>query len=166
LEGWGVIEGRGGSHGGSVFIHRSGNNSYQWLLLGQVTHSASKVVKCPVFILIKEHHCGLCDMFATKHIKYIDIRDSFSSRLAEKMEIPVEKEVLFVPKEQEKVEEECNWCNPQAYTYKNHAMSRCQRLYKKEQRGKRRKKPLHAIYIPVKQDDRSHNRSMLAPYSH
>lgn len=84
--------------------------------MGQVTHSASEVIKCSVFILIKERHCGLCDMlFATKHMKYTDTRDSFFSRPAEKMETPVEKEVLFGPKKQEKVEE-CNLCNPQVYT--------------------------------------------------
>jgi len=55
------------------------------------------------------------------------------------MEIPVEKEALFAPKKQEKVEE-CNWCNAQVYAYENHIMSRCQGLCKRAKRKKREEK--------------------------
>jgi len=79
------------------------------------------------------------------------------------MEIPVEKEALFAPKKQEKVEE-CNWCNAQVYAYENHIMSRCQGLCKRAKRKKREEKGITcAIFTSAYRCESSHRLSKRQP---
>jgi hypothetical protein len=93
----------------------------------------SEAVKGTVYMLsVNDVHPDLCDMLsARKTTRYVDVRDYFLGRAAEKTEIKEEEKVLSVPRQKL----HCTWCAARGKKSDNHTVAKCRGL----QREKRKK---------------------------
>ena len=87
---------------------------------------------------LMDTHRDLCDTLAAGEQRdYVDVRDFFLSRAAEKSETREGDKALLAPNRKEYKKRECTWCKARSFKYDNHITSKCHKLKReKEKKGK------------------------------
>ena len=86
---------------------------------------------------LMDTHWDLCDTLAAREQRdYVDVRDFFLSRAAEKSETREGDKALFVTNRKEHKKRECTWLTAHSFKYDNHITSKCHKLKReKEKKG-------------------------------
>ena len=87
---------------------------------------------------LMDTHRDLCDTLAAREQRdYVDVRDFFLSRAAEKSETGEGDKALSAQNRKEYKKRECTWCKARSFKYDNHITSKCHKLKReKEKKGK------------------------------
>ena len=87
---------------------------------------------------LMDTHRDLCDTLAAREQRdYVDVRDFFLSRVAEKSETKEGDMRLFVPNKRIQKKQECTWYKARGFKFDNHITGNCHKFRReKEKKGK------------------------------